>query len=180
MLDMDLDNLLAWLNPDGEQADKMYKDIRDRLFKFFTWQGAQFPDECIDKTIDRVARRIAEGVEVTTPNPANFFLGVARNVWREVQRQNRRAARRRLAPPASEDERRAEDRLYACMTQCLGRLSAADRNLMIDYHTGEGRTRSANRARLAKEMGLSLNALRLRCSDIRGKLNDCLNDCLKK
>lgn len=75
--------LLAQLDADRESAAEKYEQIRQKLTKFFQWRGCLTPDECVDLAIDRVTRRIAEGVEITTRDPYLYFHGVAINVLRE-------------------------------------------------------------------------------------------------
>jgi hypothetical protein len=60
----------------------------------------------------------------------------------------------------------------------LAQLSAADRNLICAFHTGEQRTRINSRKALAAKLGLTEGALRKRAWDIRKKLKNCLMKCL--
>src|SRR5918912_468429 len=81
------DRLLAWLDPDQARAGQKYEEIRRSLVKFFEFRGCLTPDEQADETIDRVARRISEGVEVLTDNQFLYFYGVALRVLQEYQRK---------------------------------------------------------------------------------------------
>jgi DNA-directed RNA polymerase specialized sigma24 family protein len=172
------DKLLEWLHPDRKRAAEEYENIRARLMKLFAWRGAHSPDACVDETIDRVARRIAEGAVAGMSDPIRYCAAVAWNVCSEVQRRERRSEVKEFASPPSEDGQ-SEERLYDCMERCLHQLAAAERSLMIDYHTGEWRVRLGQREQLVKDLGISPNALRLRCSRIRGKLDSCLKECLR-
>ncbi len=172
------DKLLEWLHPDRKRAAEQYENIRTRLMRLFAWRGAQSPDACVDETIDRVARRIAEGAVAEMPDPIRYFASVAWNVCSEVRRRERRIGTKEFVLPAPGDGQ-SEERLYHCMERCLNQLPAAERLLMIDYHTGEWRVRLAQRERLVRDLGISPNALRLRCSRIRSKLDSCLENCLK-
>ena len=55
------DKLLACLDPDLNEAGRKLLDIRRRLQKFFECNRCPDPDELVDMTIDRGARRIDEG-----------------------------------------------------------------------------------------------------------------------
>jgi DNA-directed RNA polymerase specialized sigma24 family protein len=112
---------------------------------------------------------------------------VARNVLHEYWDDPRRewaeldaaaAAPAAIADPREiEREREAEQysqRRRECMRQCLQRLAEDDRALMLAYCTTE------ERAELAAQLSLTLNALRIRVNRVRDKLKKCTADCLKK
>ena len=91
-----LDKLLAWLDPDRDTAGEKYEHIRRVLTRFFERQACARADERVDKTINVVTRRIAEGLEVRSPDPSSFFLGVAKNVYLEsLKAAEARSVRRR-------------------------------------------------------------------------------------
>lgn len=174
-----LEALLAFLDPDREVAGAQYESIRRRLVRLFEWRGFSAPEELTDETINRVARRIQEGVEVRSANPYGYFCGVAHLVSKEVAR---RAARQRAAlekedwQPPPPDEPDADDRL-ACLRHCLSRLPEDQRLLVLRYHQEDDHIRS--RQSLSQEMGLPMNALRIRVHRIRRKLEECVQECLR-
>src|SRR5262249_61320448 len=77
------ESLLGHLGPDRESAGRAYIELRRALFMFFAARGAASPDEMTDETINRVARRLSEGKQITNESPAKYFYGVARHVCRE-------------------------------------------------------------------------------------------------
>src|ERR1700741_3849122 len=77
------DHLLSCLGPDPESAAGEYVRLWDALFTYFAVRGAEAPDLLTDETFDRAARRLSEGQSIFTARPANYFYGVARNVWLE-------------------------------------------------------------------------------------------------
>src|SRR5690242_4941740 len=83
------DRLLSYLDTDRELAGEKYEKIRQRLLKFFKWRGCLNPEEYTDKTIDQVARRVCEGVELRVSDPYLYFHGTALNIlkrgWREPE-----------------------------------------------------------------------------------------------
>ena len=61
------DKLLLALGGDGDGPDRggqKYLEIRGNLIRFFEWRGCPFPEDHADETINRMARRVAEGEEL--------------------------------------------------------------------------------------------------------------------
>ena len=71
------DQLLAWLDPNREQAGRRYEDIRRKLVKIFVSRGCIIAEELADETINRVAMKVHEIVDTYTGDPALYFYGVA-------------------------------------------------------------------------------------------------------
>lgn len=174
----ELDALLASLHPDREQAAEMYETIRRKLIRLFEWRGCESPEDLTDETFNRVARRLSEGVEVRSSN-FGYFYGVAHLVYKEVRR---RAAREQRAleggewPPRQPEEEPEDDRRLACLRRCLDQLPPDQKNLLLRYHQGESNIR--NRKDLSRELGIPINALRIRVHRVRRKLESCVRDCL--
>lgn len=169
-----LHDLLGWLDPDPERAGEKYEHIRASLIKFFESRGCLTPDEQTDQTIDRVARRLSEGVVVYTPNPFLYFYGVALRVMQE----DRRTRPAYQIPPAAENAFEQESRIE-CMESCLQRLPGHIVELLTEYCTGDREQRSETRREMAQRFGVSLNTLRLRVHRVRDQLGTCLNRCLE-
>jgi DNA-directed RNA polymerase specialized sigma24 family protein len=176
-----LASLLAFLGPEEEAAARAYERIRRRLLKIFEWRGCDRPEELTDETFDRVARKLADGLEVEADDPLRYFCGVAYRVFKEVLREEQKARSalaeiRHLPPPAAADPE-AERRL-GCLDVCLGELGPARRDLLLRYHAGDGRERIDDRQALAEELDVPLNALRIRVHRLRVKVEACVRDCL--
>jgi len=176
-----LERLLRLLDPDPVRAAKAYSEIRLRLTRLFEWRGARFPEDLVDETITRVARRLDEGIEIHSDDPYRYFCGVAHLVFKEVLRERRRD--RKLRDPANwpeatlpEDE--PEDPRMGLLQECLDALPPDQRELVLDYHQGEGRDRIKNRRVIAERLGVPLNALRIRVHRIRVKLEECVQNRL--
>ena len=179
------EGLLAALGPDRERAAVEYERIRTRLVKFFEWRGCTRADEYTDRTLDRVARRIAEGAEVRTRDPYGFIHGVALNLlqeyWREpatrwspiTDAEPEGTAAPRQAEAADTSAREAS---LECLEGCLGALRPDARSLLARYHAPGGDQIRARRA-LAAEIGIPLNALRIRAFRLRSALERCVNEC---
>jgi RNA polymerase sigma factor (sigma-70 family) len=185
------DSLLSFLGPDRESAAQAYLDLRRALFIFFAARGAASAGEMADETINRVARRLGEGAQITTENPSSYVYAVARNVWREslanpnllisltedVTEAIIQATPHDLMISAS--ERIESEARYECLEKCLDLLDSGERELIITYYRFSGGEKIINRKRLAAELGLSGNTLRQKVSRLRSRLAGCINGCQK-
>lgn len=174
---------LACLDPDSLRAGEKYEALRDALVKFLDWRGANFPEELVDETFNRVARKLDEGEKITDV-PA-FCHGVARRVFLQslAHPSNKRAEFAELLSleiPAPNTEAEAVDVLPGCLKRCLDQLPAENRLLITDYYRKERRKKIDNRILLAEKLGIPLNALRSRAHRIRDKLERCITRCSKK
>ncbi|HWS56471.1 MAG TPA: hypothetical protein VN228_20200 [Pyrinomonadaceae bacterium] len=176
------DLLLARLDDDRERAARRYERVRQKLLKFFEWRGSALPDDEADETINRVARRIAEGADVY--NLEAYFYGVARLVHAEsLKTREREREALALAPSeaaAAEDEDEDEEGRRACFDSCLARLSDENRDLIIEYYQDERGRKIARRKLLAERLGIPLNALRIRAHRVRVGLEACVRECLRR
>jgi DNA-directed RNA polymerase specialized sigma24 family protein len=185
--------LLAFLDRDRERAGEKYERVRQKLVKFFKWRGCAAPEEYADTTIDRVARRIAEGAELRVKDPYLYFHGVALNVLKEHwKRPEREAEALEGLPPSKgpavqpgleaerELERREAERRLDCLGECLRKLPPQSRELVLEYHRGAGHAKVENRRRLAEALRVPLNTLRIRVYRVRLELEGCVGDCVKR
>lgn len=174
--------LLAFLDPDPEQAGEKYEATRRMLIKFFDWRGAFLLDELADETLNRVTRKIDEGDEIR--DFLNYCYGVARLVFLEsLKRPDRkREPLEELEPLLAAPEERAEedDRQYDCFEGCLETLPAESREVIMEYYQDEKRDKIDHRRELAERLGIPLNALRSRAQRVRDRLEKCVGHCLEK
>ena len=84
-----------------------------------------------------------------------------------------------LVAPVERDEA-AIGRQQSCAADCLAEFSAADSALLGRYHSGTGRQGIAGRGRLAEELGVAVNALRIRAFRLRRQMRECMAICLAK
>lgn len=178
----DFNQLLAWLNPNGEAAAMMYETIRGNLINIFRWRGCSDPEGMADDTIVRVTRKVGEMAGSYTGSPALYFYGVAKNQLHEYERKRETSLSVEAeqfvvaAPTVEEDDQR--ERVHDCFDGCLAKLKPHERNLIIKYYDGQGLTKIENRKKLAAELGIDLNALRVRTRRIRAKLRECIEKCV--
>src|SRR5262249_500354 len=81
-----LDQLLSRLGANPEQAWEKYEELRRKLIKYFEFHGGSPPDVLADKRIDRVAKKIADGVAIQ--NIEAYAMGVAWHIVQEYWRSN--------------------------------------------------------------------------------------------
>lgn len=176
--------LLAQLAPDDrEKAGETYEMIRRKLIRLYEWRGCDGAEDLADETINRVARRLAEGVALKSNDPYGYFCGVAHLVYKEVLR---RASRERRVRDSSEwsppiyfpEEEEPSDRRLDCLRCCLAKVPQNQRALLLGYHQGDNNIR--NRKALADKLGIPLNALRIRVHRTRRKVEACVHGCLRQ
>lgn len=182
------EKLLACLDPNREQAGIRYEQLRRKLVKFFTWRGCGAAEECTDETIDRVSRRLEEGEKIRSSDISHYFYGVARNILKEYWgRRRREKAKHPLllrrtnsvesgASSREQFDREESQELLECLERCLQELSPEDCQLIRRYYQGEKSTKIVNRQKLASELDLGVNALRIRAHRIRARLEACVEE----
>jgi DNA-directed RNA polymerase specialized sigma24 family protein len=175
-----LDGLLAVLGPSRTLASVRYEQIRRKLIKFFEWRGCRFPEELADEAINRVACKIEEGLELDGESVYRYFHGVARLLAKEaIRRRCREESARALgiaAPTGGEEDRALEFRLD-CLHSCMNGLTPGECELLLQYYRGEKSEKIRNRKALAEQLGIPMNALRIRVHRLREKLEHCMADC---
>jgi DNA-directed RNA polymerase specialized sigma24 family protein len=169
------DALLDWLAPEREQAGQKYEEIRTRLIKIFTCRGCYEPEDLADETINRVTNRLAEIQGYFKGDQARYFYGVANKVHLEYLRRKQL----QVVDVPETDSIRIEAE-FNCLEQCLNRLSAENRHLVLEYYQLERKARIDQRKALAKEFGIKVNALRIRAHRIRLMLQECVQECLDR
>jgi DNA-directed RNA polymerase specialized sigma24 family protein len=173
--------LLRSLDPDPEKAGVRYEEIRRRLIRFFEWRGCERPEELTDVTFNRVARQLARDLSLRS-DPYAYFCGVARLVRLEFLRQEAKEknAIDQLPPPSSnpgETEDDPDPRL-GHLRHCLAALPMEQRELVLRYH--QGKQRIQDRKALCQELGIEMNALRIRVHRIRRKIENCVRERLRR
>src|SRR5579863_6914796 len=85
-----LDALLAALGSGSGQVGEQYVKLRHKLVDFFLWNRSNRPQEDADESMDRLAKRIAEGEPIV--NLASYAQKIARLVLLESNARSRREA----------------------------------------------------------------------------------------
>jgi len=177
--------LLGFLDSDPARAAEAYERTRRKLTRLFEWRGCQNPEDLVDETMNRVARKIDQGEKILTQEPYHYFCGVARFVFHElIRRQQRQRTaleqeRWTLTSQTDPEDNFEAERRLSCLQRGLRSLPESHRELILRYYQGEKSRKIAIRRELAAELGIQLNALRIRAHRIRQKLESRVRDCLK-
>lgn len=167
------DALLSWLDSNPESAAAKYEVIRCRLIKIFVCRGCPDAEDLADDTIDRVTRKLDEIRATYTGEPLRYFYGVANKVHLEYLRRKPAPP----PPPPSSDNEEIE-REYDCLERCIQKLTVDNRQLVLQYYQEDKQAKIRNRKLLADQLGIALNALRIRACRIRATLLDCVQKCV--
>ena len=169
--------LLTFLCPDDpEEAGRRYLRLHQKLEGYLRTRGVADTAAAADETLDRAAKRIADGAEV--PNINNFCLGIARFIIMEGWRVNTRESNAFLEFLEQHEHATADqiDRL-SFMKSCFEQLPLYERNLLNSYCAApRGQARAQHRRELAERLELSVSALRIRVTRLRQGLDDCLKE----
>jgi DNA-directed RNA polymerase specialized sigma24 family protein len=164
-----LPDLLTSLDLDSTRAAEHYEELRARLIERFRARGLSDAEHLADETFDRVARRLRESEQPR--DLARYIFGTGRLVALEASRRARRS--QPLDDEAAFDAplppRDCEARIEA-LSVCLAELPAPTRELLLRYEHGHRGERIAHRRALALELGIGINALRIRVHRLREKL----------
>jgi DNA-directed RNA polymerase specialized sigma24 family protein len=176
------DKLLLAFGDDRDSGGKKYLEIRSNLTRFFEWRGCPFPEDHADETINRIAKRVAEGEQIQ--NPSGYAMGVARLLLLEIikGRQREQVAMNELTTTSSEVAEDADDgeERIGCLRHCLSGLTTENRLLITEYYEGEKGDKIQNRKKLVEKLGIPVNTLRMRALRLRDRLQVCVEDCLAK
>ncbi|MBX7221606.1 MAG: hypothetical protein K1Y36_16770 [Blastocatellia bacterium] len=185
--------LLAWFGSDPNQAGERYEKIRRKLIKLFEFRGALSPNDLADEVINRVAQKIADGVEIQASDPYVYFYGVAQNVLREDWKSPEREMVRPESLTVTDEpvqglaeleqaaaQAQLREHRHQCLDSCLLTLSPEQRSLLVQYYQGETTAKIQNRERMSQEFGISANALRIRAHRIREKIEACVTACVNR
>jgi len=174
------DRLLVALGGDRDSAAQKYLEIRTNLMRFFEWRGCSFPEDHADETINRIAKRVAEGEEIL--NYSGYAMGVARLLLLEInkgrQREQQALAEIGTSSEVYEEEPDDSESRLVCLRSCLQTLSADNRELILEYYQGEKGEKIQNRKKLMDRLGIPVNTLRMRALRLRERLQSCVETCV--
>jgi len=166
------DRLLAWLDDNHDQAGKKYELIRNRLIKVFTCRGCGEAEDLADETISRVTAKVFEIAPTYEGEPILYFYGVARKVHHEwLRRQNRPV-------PEIPIKEADDERVYECLDRCMKTVPEKNRELVLRYYENEKKAKIDERKTIAQELGIGINALRIKAHRIRQILRKCVKSCV--
>ena len=159
-----------------------FEELRSRLIRIFARRGCSIPEDLADETVSRVLAKLPEIAPTYEGDPVRFFHAVARNVYLEYTRRPRTV-------PIEEnldwrdvrgDEAAPSDVKYECLEACMGTLGRDDRWIIGEYYRHRKGAKIDHRMELAVQLGISINAFRIKAYRIRRRLQDCVFECMKK
>ena len=187
------DALLRLFEPDREKAGERYTLMRRKLIKMFECRGCHIPIEMADETLNRAARKVYEGEAIPKAKLVSYIYGIARNILKEywVSTELKIVPLESLkeSDHPSEDvtlkaiidaESRGLELRLQCLEQCMQRLSAENRELLIRYYSGEKQLKIKGRKRLATELGMTANALKIRIHRMRESLAHSISNYIEQ
>ncbi|HKU75693.1 MAG TPA: hypothetical protein VJR02_17405 [Pyrinomonadaceae bacterium] len=168
------DKLLLWLDPDRDKAAKKYQTIQLRLIRIFTTKGCCNPEDLADETFNVAALKIDWLLENYVGDPALYLYAIAKRIF--LEQKPKPVPPRPPTPDPDELERRSR-----CLDRCLEQVcTPEERRLVLRYHEKDGgQERIQARRELAGELGLTMNALRIKVHHIHARLRPCIKECLR-
>jgi DNA-directed RNA polymerase specialized sigma24 family protein len=167
-------NFLAWLNAAGDPNGEEYEQLRCGLCNFFSQRHCRFAEDLADETIDRVIVTVS-GARIE--NPVRYCYGVAKNVYREFLRQERRhVSVEDIVLTAEAPTELTFGR--ECLERCLAELSGETRSLILNYYSEVKHAKIDLHRRTSKTLFTTQTALRMRIMRIKQKLRMRLQECM--
>ena len=171
------DQFLGLLHPDREQAGYEYQALRERIVRFFEWRACPDAESLADEAFDRVTRKISQGEDIV--DAARYAFGVAKLLLLESNKKQKREEPILIDfPVAKTDETDDQDEALSCLERCLSRVTDGNRALILRYYSFEKKAKIDDRRKLADELGLTINALRIKALRVRAKVEECVMSCL--
>lgn len=176
-------SLLKRLDVDRERAGQRYEELRRVLTRFFEWRNTPFAEEQVDETLDRVARKLDDGIVIENLNA--YCYEVARLVSLEAlkgpaTRQIQLVTTNIEAEVNSTEDAIEKEAHLICLENCLEKLPPQGRELIVEYYQDQKRSKIDRRKALADRLGLKREALANRAQRLRDKLETCVVSCVKQ
>ena len=71
----------------------------------------------------------------------------------------------------------SSDLIFQCLEDCLDKQTPEKRKMARRYYQFTGQARIEDHKKMAEEMGIADNALKLRMFRLRAELYDCIRGC---
>ena len=161
------EKLLRWLAPDRDKAGEKYEKIRLRLIRIFACRSGCDAEDLADETVNVVLSKIDWLLENYVGDPALYFYGVAKKIHPPKPKPL-------PDPPTPDPDPDEIEQVCSYLDDCLDTLPSADRDVVLRYHQGDKQEKIRNRKKLAEELKISRNALRIRVCHIHSRLKQCV------
>jgi DNA-directed RNA polymerase specialized sigma24 family protein len=172
--------LLAAFSPEPLEAVEKYELARRKLVRYFDHHVQRDAEWCVDQTFDRAMRRIEEGKVVTNMVPYLYEIAryIVMEIVKEEQKMNKAVIEIQVQPRQAPTEPEDPNPRLDCFDRCLEELPPESRTLILEYYEDEGEAKIKHHTAMAKHLGITLNALRLRAHRIRLALEACVAKCM--
>ena len=178
-----LGRFLLVLDQDVAVAGRKYELLRDKLIRLFEWRGCLFAEDLADETINRVVRKLDQGTDLSGQDVPRYSAGVAYRVFLEHLREVKKrepAPGDADRPPWVPGRHETTDVRLDFLERGLARLRPDDRNLILRYYGGSPAERIRIRRKLADDLGIAANNLRIRAYRIRSRLEGWIEEELRQ
>lgn len=171
---------LSSLSSDRDTAEKKLEDIRRRLVIMLDCRGCTCSEDLAHEAMLRFANRLAHMDSPFTGEAIAYLYTVACNLYSEYARKEFFPLPDDFTeiPQPDEDAVTTREQLHKCLDACLDGLDPKRRELVLDYYRLERQSKIDLRKSLARELGISVNALRIKLHNIRAGLEECIERCL--
>lgn len=166
---------LGWLTAEKEKSGEEYERLRFRLFTFFSARRCFYAEELADEVINRLI--VLSGKEVIE-NKTSYIYGVAKNVYLESLRKEKRHVNVDDLSLASEAPVEV-DFSNECLEKCLEKLPVERREMILDYFSQDKSDKIVLHKQTSGAMQISQAALRMRVLRVKQQLSVCVKDCMK-
>src|SRR5262245_52109697 len=117
--------LLERLDSDRQRAGEKYERLHHKLEKFFEIHRGALAEELADETINRLTRKIEEGLEIQ--NISSYSIGVARILLMESLKEQTRKSELHDVPSTAPSDlyySNESEKQLQCLDGCLDKLPA--------------------------------------------------------
>jgi RNA polymerase sigma factor (sigma-70 family) len=152
------------------------------LLRYFGRNGVTDPLSLADEVIIRVTGKVEEVVPGYVGDPVHYFLAVARRVLAEWRRGPVLVEMPQdfIALPVNE-ERAVKEQLLQGLEHCWSQLSTQEQSILLRYYLETPpQTISEGREQLARDLGITPNALRVMTHRLRAKLRRCVEKAFER
>lgn len=171
---------LSLLSPDQNVAEHKFRDLRRRLAVVLDFRGCACSYELVDEAIFRFVCHLAHMQTPFAGDPVAYLTTVACNLHLAHLQKQFLPLPDDISewPQTDEGDAGDKEQLHKCLDGCLNKLSTADRDLILKYYRWDKQAKIEFRKEMAKEMGISANALKIKVYHIRKTLGACIEECL--
>ena len=154
-------------NSDANESEKTFREILEKLMRWLEWKRVADPEDLAQEALRRGLKRLREGQEITSEDPANYFFGIAQNLIRESWKAHKQEQLSSEEIPEMQSSFRAlnrvEQRIF--LKECFNQLSTDERDLMVAYINDD-------LSSWGKKKGLPPGTVRVRMHRARKRLEE--------